>query len=269
MSPSGISAASREQLSRLLRDSPSLLTPSDAAAKLGMTRGAAARRLAAWSRAGWLARVRRGAYVPVPIESASADIALEDPWAVAAAMFSPCYIGGWSAAEHWGLTEQIFGSLCVMTTTRPRNRKPVMRKARFELHTVAAAHFIGLKVVWRGGTKVQVSDPARTLIDMLADPGLAGGIRHLGEMLAVLLRDQPEETAKLGTYASTLAIGSVFKRLGFLLQRDHPGQSALIELCRQNLSAGYAKLDPALPADRLATAWRVWVPATESREVRR
>jgi len=266
MRPSGLSATSREQLSRLLRESPSVLTAGDAARALRMTHAAAARRLAAWSRAGWLARIRRGAYVPVPIESASTDIALEDPWSVAAAMFAPCYIGGWSAAEHWGLTEQIFRSLCVMTTKRPRNRKPVLRKTRFELHTVPSANFIGLKTVWRGGTRIQVSDPARTLIDMLADPALAGGIRHLVEMLNSLLHDQPKEAAKLGGYAGKLGIGSVFKRLGFLLQRDHPDQTALIELCRQNLSAGYAKLDPALPADRLVTVWRVWVPATEIRE---
>lgn len=267
MKPSGLSATSREQLSRLLRDSPSVLTAGGAASTLGMTHAAAARRLAAWSRAGWLARVRRGAYVPVPIESASSDVALEDPWSVAAAMYAPCYIGGWSAAEHWGLTEQIFGSLCVMTTQRPRKRKPVLRKARFELHTVPAANFIGLETVWRGGTRVQVSDPARTVIDMLADPALAGGIRHLVEMLGSLLHDQPKEAVKLGDYAGKLGIGSVFKRLGFLLQRDHPDQVALIGLCRQNLSAGYAKLDPALPSDRLATAWRVWAPAIESREL--
>ena len=267
MTSSGLSAASRKQLSRLLRDSPPVLTAGAAASALGLTHTTAARRLAAWSRAGWLARVRRGAYVPVPIESASADVALEDPWSVATAMFAPCYIGGWSAAEHWGLTEQLFGSLCVMTIKRPRDRKPVLRKARFELHTVAESNFIGLKTVWRGGTRVQVSDPARTVIDMLADPTLAGGIRHLIEMLATLLHDQPKETAKLGVYAGKLGIGSVFKRLGYLLQRDHPNQSALIELCRKNLSAGYAKLDPALPADRLATAWRVWVPATELRGV--
>ena len=267
MKPAGLSATSREQLSRVLRDRPAVLTASDAASALGMTHTAAARKLAVWSRAGWLARVRRGVYVSVPIESASNDIALDDPWSVATAMFAPCYIGGWSAAEHWGLTEQIFRSLCVMTTTRPRNRKPLLRKARFELHTVPTANFIGLKTVWRGGTRVRVSDPARTLIDMLAGPALAGGIRHLVEMLSSLVREQPKEVAKLGEYAGMLGIGSVFKRLGFLLQRDHPDQVDLIELCRLNLSAGYAKLDPALPADRLATAWRVWVPATEAREV--
>ena len=268
MRPTGLSSTSRSQLSKLLRESPAVLTPSDAAAALGLTPSVAARRLAAWSRSGWLARVRRGAYVPVPIESESSDVALDDAWSVAAAMFAPCYVGGWSAAEHWGLTEQIFRSLCVMTATRPRDRKPVLRKARFELHTVPTAYFIGLKSVWRGGTRVQVTDPARTLIDMLAVPALGGGIRHVSEMLANLLHDHPKEVGKLGSYASKLGVGAVFKRLGYLLQRNHPDQRELIDICRANLSAGYAKLDPALPADRLATAWRVWVPDSEMREPR-
>lgn len=268
MKPVGLSAKSRGQLSRLLRDSPPVVTPGEAAGVLGVDTAVAARRLAAWSRAGWLARVRRGVYVPVPIESESPDVALDDPWTVAAAMFGRCYIGGWSAAEHWGLTEQLFQSLCVMTTTRPRDRKPVLRKARFELHTVPAVRFVGLKSVWRGGSRVQVSDPARTLIDMLADPALGGGIRHVAEMLTTLLREQPKEAPKLADYAAKLGIGAVYKRLGFLLQRDHPDQPSLIDACSQALSTGYAKLDPALPADRLITVWRVWVPASELREAK-
>lgn len=268
MTPAGLSAVSRGQLSRLLRDNPPIVTTSLAASTLGLTPAAAARRLAAWSRSGWLARVRRGAYVPVPIESESADVALDDPWSAAAAMFAPCYIGGWSAAEHWGLTEQIFRSICVMTVKRPHDRKPLLRKARFDLHTVPATQFIGLKTVWRGGTRAQVSDPARTLIDMLMTPALGGGIRHVADMLANLLRDHPKEACKLSSYAATLGVGSVYKRLGYLLQRDHPNQGKLIEACRAKLSAGYAKLDPALPADRLATSWRLWVPDTELREPR-
>lgn len=268
MKPVGLSATSRSQLSRLLRDSPPVITPREAAGVLDLQPAIAARRLATWARAGWLARVRRGVYVPVPIESESPDVALDDPWAVATAMFGQCYIGGWSAAEHWGLTEQLFQAICVMTTTRPRDRKPVLRKARFELHTVPAARLVGLKSVWRGGTRVQVSDPARTLIDMLADPAVGGGIRHVAEMLATLLREQPKEAPKLADYAAKLGIGAIYKRLGFLLQRDHPDQAALIDACRESLSTGYAKLDPALSADRLATAWRVWVPAGEWREAK-
>jgi len=269
MLPSGLSAASRRELSRLLRDNPPLVTTSLAASTLGLTPAAASRRLAAWSRSGWLARVRRGAYVPVPIESPSADVALEDPWSVATTMFAPCYIGGWSAAEHWGLTEQIFRSVCVMTLKRPYDRQPVLRKVRFDLHTVAQSHLIGLKTVWRGGTRVQVSDPARTLVDMLASPSLGGGIRHMAEMLTTLLRGQPKEAPKLLLYAEKLGIGAVYKRLGYLLQRDHAaaaGTAELIATCRRRMTAGYASLDPALPADRLVTAWRVWVPDSELRE---
>lgn len=265
MKPVGLSATSRSQLSRLLRDNPSVVTPGEAAAVLGLTPVLAARRLAAWSRAGWLARIRRGAYVPVPIESESPDIALEDPWAVAAAMFEPCYIGGWSAAEHWGLTEQIFSSLCVMTTKRPHDRKPVLRKTRFDLHTVPATHFVGLKTVWRGGTRVQLSDQARSIIDMLVNPALGGGIRHVAEMLTTFLHENPKDAVKLIDYAAKLQIGAIYKRLGFLLQRDHPDQVALIAECQVKLSTGYAKLDPALPTDQLVTTWRVWVPANELR----
>lgn len=264
----GLSATSRRQLSQLLRDNPPVVTAGSVVAALGVTPAVAARKLAAWSRAGWLARIRRGAYVPVPIESESADIALEDPWVVAMALFDRCYVGGWSAAEHWGLTEQIFASVCVMTTTRPRDRKPVLRKARYALHTVSAGYFFGLKAVWRGSTRIQVSDPARTLVDMLANPALGGGIRHVAEMLTSLLHDHPREVAKLEDYAAKLSVGSVYKRLGYLLQRDHHNQKALIAICQAKLTAGYAKLDPALPADRLITTWRVWVPTSELRETK-
>jgi predicted transcriptional regulator of viral defense system len=196
-------------------------------------------------------------------------VALEDPWSVAMTMFAPCYIGGWSAAEHLGLTEQIFRSVCVMTLKRPNDRQPVLRKVRFDLHKVAQSQLVGLKTVWRGGTRVQVSDPARTLVDMLMSPSLGGGIRHVAEMLTTLLREQPKEAPKLLIYADKLGVGAVYKRLGYLLQRDHaaePGTAELIATCRQRMTAGYARLDPALPADRLVTAWRVWVPGSELRE---
>ena len=99
-----------------------------------------------------------------------------------------------------------------------------------------------------------------------SDPALGGGIRSVAEMLANLFHDQPKEAVKLAGYAAKIGSGAVYKRLGFLLQRDHPDQVVLIESCRTHLTAGYAKLDPALPADRLVTAWRVWVPASELRE---
>jgi predicted transcriptional regulator of viral defense system len=85
-------------------------------------------------------------------------------------------------------------------------------------------------------------------------------------MLNTLLHEQPKEAPKLLLYAEKLGVGAVYKRLGYLTQRDHPDLAELIATCRQRMTAGYASLDPALPADRLVTAWRVWVPDSELRE---
>jgi predicted transcriptional regulator of viral defense system len=74
-----------------------------AAEVLGLTRQEAARRLARWAAQGWLQRVRRGIYVPVPLESERADLLPEDAWVIAGAAFAPCFISGWSAAGHWAL----------------------------------------------------------------------------------------------------------------------------------------------------------------------
>lgn len=257
----GLSAESRARLSRTLREAEPVLTSDLAARVLGLTRSRAARQLARWERAGWLARVRRGAYVPVPIESASNEVPLEEAWAVASRLFAPCYIGGWSAAEHWDLTEQIFRSVCVMTVLRPRDRKPVLRGTAFELHSIPESRLFGLKTVWRGVSRVQVSDPVRTLADMLADPQLGGGIRSVSEMLAALLRRPEVPAARLVDDLDRIGNGAAFKRLGFILEARHPDQGALMRACRDRLTAGYVQLDPKLPGDRLVTAWRLWVPA--------
>jgi predicted transcriptional regulator of viral defense system len=264
MSSPGLSAESRKQLSRLLRATEAVVTPEQAAKVLALSRPRAAQQLARWARAGWLARVRRGAYVAVPVESASADVPLEDAWAVATKLYSPCYIGGWSAAEHWGFTEQIFRSVCVMTTMRPRRRNPELRGTHFSLHTVGGDKLYGLKTIWRGQVRVQVSDPARTLVDMLADPSFAGGIRNVDDMLTALLRDHPTDAPKLIEYAKRFTNGAIFKRLGFLIESRHPEHGDLIDACRAGLSAGYVKLDPKLPSERLVTAWRLWVPRAEA-----
>jgi predicted transcriptional regulator of viral defense system len=227
-----------------------------------MSRTRAAHELARWARAGWLARIKRGAYVPVALQATTADVALEDPWVIATHLFAPCYIGGWSAAEHWGLTEQIFRSVCVITASPPRKRAPVMRGTQFAIHSITRKKLFGLQTVWRARTRVQLSDPARTMIDVLGDPPLGGGIRTVADMLSVFLREHRGLAPKLIDYGTQLKNAAVFKRLGFLLSTSHAGERDLIDASRARLSTGYAKLDPHLSCDRLVTAWRLWVPAS-------
>ncbi len=262
MNLKGLGTQSRQRLSRLLRAEAGLITTEAAARHLALTRTQAAHELARWARAGWLARVRRGAYAPIALQATTADIALEDAWVVAASLFAPCYIGGWSAAEHWGLTEQIFRSVCVITASRPRKRTQQIRGTQFSLHSTSPAKLFGTQSVWRGRVRVSVSDPARTILDMLCDPSLGGGIRPVADMLDEFFREHRKLAPKLIDYGVRLGNGAAFKRLGFLLAHSHPSERELIEACRANLTTGYAKLDPKLASDKLVTAWHLWIPSS-------
>lgn len=257
----GLSGVSREQLARVLRQAKGAISPADASRALNVGRAEAARLLAGWSTRGWLTRVRRGLYVPVPLESSTPDIALEDAWAIADRLFAPCYVGGWSAAEHWGFTEQFFRSTLVVTTRRPRARRVEARGAVFIVRTVEENAMFGIKPVWRGRAKVNVSDPTRTILDILDTPTLGGGIRSVLDMLRSYLASKHRDTQLLIRYADQLGNKAVFKRLGYLLTTFFPNEAETIAECRKRLSTGNAKLDPKLPAERLITAWRLWVPA--------
>ena len=257
---SGLGKTDRKRLAALIRGTKGTVSVSEAAGILKVSPTDAAKMLARWASKGWLSRVRRGLYVPVPLESRTADVPLEDPWVIGNRLYSPCYVGGWSAAEHWGLTEQVFSSVVVMTTMRPRDRKPVIKGTSFLLRTVPQKAMFGLKPIWRGQVKVSVSDPSRTIVDMLADPPLGGGIRSTADMLNAYLRSENKNIKLLTEYAGRLGNGAVFKRLGFLLERSAPDEQEAIAACTSKLTKGRAKLDPRLGADKLVTRWRLWVP---------
>ena len=259
-SVSGLGRIDRERLSSLLRGTKGTISVQDASKILSVSAVDAAKMLARWRKNGWLSRVRRGLYVPVPLESRTADVPLEDPWIIADRLFAPCYIGGWSAAEHWGLTEQIFRTVVVMTTQKPRDRSPNIKGTKFLLRTVIDRAVFGLKPVWRGRIKVSVSDPTRTVLDMLDAPQLGGGLRSTTDILVSYLTSDDKNTKQLLEYAERLDNGAVFKRLGFLLERFAADQKDLINQCHSRLTKGNSKVDPSLSADRLITRWRLWVP---------
>lgn len=262
----GIGKKDRERLSTVLRAAKGALSVADAAKALGLSRYSAAKLLARWAQKGWLSRVRQGLYVPVPLESRTADVALEDPWVIASQIYSPCYIGGWSAAEYWDMTEQIFRTVVVLTTQRPRERKPNIKGTDFLVRTISDKALFGMKPVWRGKVKVNVSDPSRTVLDMLSDPQLGGGIRSTVDIFTNYLKSEKKDLALLLSYAGRLGNGAVFKRLGYLLERTAPNDLEIIAQCRAKLTTGNVKLDPKLPADKLVTRWRLWVSSQWAKE---
>ena len=255
------SSKSRTRLSKLLREGGELLTVETTARILGMGNDQAAKSLARWRSQGWLTHIRRGVYVAVPIEAETTDRALEDAWILIPELFAPAYIGGWSAAEHWDFTEQIFRDICVFTDRPVIKRKQIIHNVPFVVtHAPTISHF-GTKTVWKKNVKVLVSDPTKTIVDMLSTPWAGGGIQHVIDCLKQYFRSQFFKDTQLIEYATRLENGAVFKRLGYLASQilgdDHP----IAVACQANLTAGKAQLDPALKGDRLITRWRLFIPS--------
>lgn len=263
---SGLGKEDRKRISAIVRETKGTISVKEAADILKVSPTDASKMLSRWAKKGWLSRVRRGLYISIPLESSTSDISLEDPWLIAERLYSPCYIGGWSAAEYWDLTEQVFRTIIVMTTQKPRNRAPVIKGTSFMIQIVSERAMFGLKPVWRGQVKISVSDPARTILDMLNEPRLGGGIRSVVDMLGNYLKSENIDLKLLLEYAKQLGNGAVFKRLGFLLERFASDQTSVIDECKSQLTTGNTKLDPALADDRLITRWRLWVPESWVKE---
>lgn len=264
---SGLGKGSRKRLAEIARRTQGTVSVSQAAEILGLSPEKTAKLLARWAEQGWLSRARQGLYVPVPLEASNADVALDDPWIIAERLYSPCYISGWTAAEYWSLTEQIFRTIVVLTTRKPRDRRPKIKGTEYLLRTIPAKALFGTKPIWRGQVKVSVADPTRTILDMLNDPALGGGSRPTVDVLRNYLASDQKNTTLLIEYADRLGNGAVFKRLGFIAERLALKEETLIKACRKRLTKGNARLDPSLPADKLVSAWRLWIPANWARGV--
>lgn len=251
--------SSRARLAAVLRAAKEVVSVDSAAHALGMDRTAAAKQLSRWRSQGWLRRVGHGLYVPVPLDLAESVQVLDDPWVLVPTLFGESYIGGWTAAHHWDLTEQLFNETLVFTTRRINNKRVTAQGTVFLLRHVATRRLFGLKSIWRGTTQVNLSDPARTVIDMIAMPDMGGGIDHVADCLVTYVKAQPEGREDLVRYGDQFGNGAVFKRLGYLAEtRLH--DDALAAACRARLTQGYTRLDPSLSAKNLVTAWRLWVP---------
>ena len=253
----GISEVGRGRLGQLVRAIPGPIRIADAGRVLDLDPQKTAWLLSAWVRRGWLQRLARGVYVPVSIEARVGTRPAADPWVVAAAVFEPCYVTGWSAAGQWDLTEQLYRVTAVVSARRLRNRQPTAGGAEFLVIT-RSLPVEGRVAVWREGVRVEVADPALTVIDMLDDPRLGPGTREASRTVSAYLRSERRDDAAVIRYGDARGNGAVFKRLGLLVERLASDEIDLLSACRDRLTEGYAKLDPGVDAPGTRRKrWRV------------
>lgn len=208
---------------------------------------------------GWLQRLKRGVYATVPLSSATPTPVVENGLVLAMDLFKPAFISGWSAAEHWDLTEQIFNSVSVITSSPQRKIDHIIGNCKFRTRVVSKNHFFGLKTVWFGSKSIQIADPSRTIVDILDMPSFGGGMRHTIDVVKQYWTSNFCNPDLLLKYAIQYNKGTVFKRLGFLVESIKAQVSKeWIQTCKENVTKGVSNLDPDGPKKgKIISKWNL------------
>lgn len=252
----GIGHRNRALLEQLHRGTPAVFGVEDAARALDLDHDDAGQLVRYLARRGWLKRVRRGLYTAVPLDARRSGEWVEDPWVAADRAFAPCYIGGWSACEYWDLTEQLSRALLVVTARTVHERDVILQGLPVRLTSRPKSKFFGTDHVWRGQVRVEVSDPSRTIVDVLDDPRLGGGIRNVAHVLGEYMVSSHRDDDLLISYAVHLGNRTVFKRLGYLIEQRGIDAQALVEACLSRRSSGVTVLDPSVKTPgRILRRW--------------
>jgi len=243
---SGISEKNRKLLDDLNRTQKGPFSAEEARKVLGISGRDVSVLLSYFARRGWLSRIRRGLYITVPLGTINPQELKENPWIVANRVFSPCYIGGWSAAEYWEFTEQIFNSVVVFTLRKLRNKNVQIQGTDFILKFADKKYFGRTKAVWVDNEKIQLSDPLQTIVDVLDDPSIGGGIRNIAEIVCEYFRSQYRNDDEIVEYIKARKNRTIYKRLGYLIEACSIDAPILQQKCKKNISAGFSLLDPTV-----------------------
>jgi predicted transcriptional regulator of viral defense system len=194
-----------------------------------------------------LQRIGRGKYLVRPLRTMSRPTAHSA--AVQAAVLlqgEPYYLGGLWALTFHRLTEQQYVSVLDAFVSR-RHRSRLLGGARFVFHRVGSERLgYGHVASDLEGMSVQLSDPERTLIDLLDFPALAGGG---GEALRMVQQALPRvDPARVVEYATKGARSSTCQRLGVLLERAGAESRRLTALQKRVLGTkSVLSLEPGTP----------------------
>lgn len=209
---------------------------------------------------GWLRRLKRGVYAVVPLESETTHPAIEDAWPLAMELFAPCYISGWTAAEHWDLTEQIFNSISLVTGHPQRSSLQSIAGVQFRTRTIAPERIFGTSRIWFGSRTVEVADRHRLIVDILDAPDFGAGGRHTMDVVDAYWKCEHHDAQKLLEYALRYGRGAVLKRMGFSAERAGVVTDEWLDRVESNLTKGMIRLDPQSgTGGRLNGRWHVRV----------
>jgi predicted transcriptional regulator of viral defense system len=254
---SGIPALSARETAVLAwadRTRRTRLTTRDVAGVVGQS--PALKTASSLVRKGVLDRVGRGVYLVRPLRAIAGAWTVSALAAVAALLQGQThYVGGPAALALHRLTTQAYGSVLDVFVTGHR-RPRTLGGARVVFHVAPPAAFaFGLTTARIESADVVMSDPARTIIDMVEHPDLLG---TAATFEAVRTAAPRLNLPMLLDYAARWPNLSTCQRLGVLLERGGVPVSALAPLVTLVQDAGVAAMLRAAPRrGRVHPTWGI------------
>lgn len=267
----GLGNKEAQYLEAILKSSEDVVSVKEAAEALDFSQPKTSRIMARIAKKGWLKHLKNGYYQPMSVASREIPMGSGNPFVVASAIFKPCYVAGWSALNYWGLTDQLFDEVCIITGKKFKANKATYDDYRFYLKYLDEEKFFGLEKVWIDGNSVYISDPSKTILDILRTPKLGLGWRQTLLGISQFLKDKNlnARLESLLIYASELSSDIVYKRLGFYLDTCLRLNEALksntqiqetINQCLDKKNSNIGRLDTGYKAGVENRKWSLLVP---------
>jgi predicted transcriptional regulator of viral defense system len=259
----------KDSLTSILKTLPPVFSHTDVMTALNLKRWSAWKWLSKWNKNGWIVKVAPSLYM---LPSLPVTNPLEAIWIIIERIFnSYYYIGALSAAYHWGLIKINPRDLIIYYyNRRPRRMRLNLHDSHCILTAVTKKNTSGLQTIQFGGKSVSITDPSRTVIDLLARPHLANKNNNFVDMFITYLHSNYKNLRLMCTYAKHHSqSGSIFKRLGYLLENFAPLEQEIIEVCRKNISTGCSIFDYKVKSDKIITRWRIWISSKTMKEIQR
>ena len=121
----------------------------------------------------------------------------------------------------------------------------------------------GTVSVWRGQNRVAVSDPSRTVIDVLDDPRLGGGIRTVADVLREYLQGEHRDDDQLVEYGDRLGNRAAYSS-GSDTSSNTPAPKLRASSRRASLDAAAGSPSSTRPPRRMGESSAAGVSASTS-----
>jgi predicted transcriptional regulator of viral defense system len=254
---------SRSQMAKLLMalydSGQTTFTHADAVRITGLQPPLASSLLHKAAKRGLVTQLKRGLFVIVPPELGTSVEYSGNPYSIARHLAGSAfyYLSHASAMELHRMVTQPQFVVYISSTKHILNQ--TLNGTPFRFVLLKPKDFFGTMKHWvTKQESIEISDLERTIIDGLRQPEYCGGITDIAKGLWMRRADM--NVQKLLDYATRLNIGSVKRRVGYLLELFGLAPEQQLQAFRKSLTATYVPLDPLLPREgRHLTKWRLQI----------